>query len=151
CLDATTGKEVWSSAKVTDLKNGASIHLTQNGDSVLLYTDRGELIRARLTAKGYQEISRARVLEPTLPFGGRKVAWSPPAYANGHIFARNGKELICAALLGEPAQQYQGLHKEHQDLPDDLAKAKSPEERKQALTRLAALPRRFLELAEKSP
>jgi hypothetical protein len=126
CLDATTGKEVWSSAKVTDLKNGASIHLTQNGDSVLLYTDRGELIRAQLTAKGYQQISRARVLEPTMPFGGRKVAWSPPAYANGHIFARNGKELICAALLGEPAQQYQGLLKKHQDLPDELACRSSP-------------------------
>jgi outer membrane protein assembly factor BamB len=98
CLDATTGHEVWSSAKVTDLKNGASIHLTQNGDTVLLYTDRGELIRARLTAKGYREISRARVLEPTLPFAGRKVAWAPPAYANGHIFARSGKEIVCASL-----------------------------------------------------
>jgi outer membrane protein assembly factor BamB len=98
CLDAATGDEIWSSRTVTDLKNGASIHLTPNGDSVLLYTDRGELIRARLTANGYNEIGRARVLEPTMPFGGRKVAWSPPAYANGHIFARSGKELICASL-----------------------------------------------------
>jgi outer membrane protein assembly factor BamB len=98
CVDAATGDELWRSAKVTDLKNGASIHLTPNGDSVLLYTDRGELIRARLTPEGYHEISRARVLEPTMPFGGRKVAWAPPAYANGHIFARSGKELVCASL-----------------------------------------------------
>jgi outer membrane protein assembly factor BamB len=98
CLDANTGKKVWETSKVTDLKNGASIHLTPNGDSVLLYTDKGELIRARLTAQGYKEISRVAVLEPTLPFSGRKVAWSPPAYANGHIFVRNGKELICASL-----------------------------------------------------
>jgi outer membrane protein assembly factor BamB len=102
CLAASTGKQVWEATKVTDLKNGASIHLTANGDSVLLYTDRGELIRARLTAQGYQEISRAAVLEPTFPFGGRKVAWSPPAYANRHIFTRNGKELICASLAGKP-------------------------------------------------
>jgi hypothetical protein len=102
CVDASTGKPLWESAKVMDLKNGASIHLTPNGDTVLLYTDRGELIRARLTREGYQEISRVRVLEPTMPFAGRKVAWAPPAYANGHIFARNGKELICASLRTEP-------------------------------------------------
>src|SRR5262249_1912722 len=102
CLDASTGAQVWESAKVTDLKNGASIHLTPNGDSVLLYTDRGELIRARLTAGGYKEISRVTVLDPTFPFAGRKVAWPPPAYANRHIFARNGKELICASLAAKP-------------------------------------------------
>jgi outer membrane protein assembly factor BamB len=102
CLEASTGKLVWETTKVTDLKNGASIHLTANGDSVLLYTDKGELIRARLTAQGYREISRVAVLEPTFPFGGRKVAWSPPAYANRQIFVRNGKELICASLAGNP-------------------------------------------------
>jgi hypothetical protein len=87
---------------VTDLKNGASIHLTPNGDSVLLYTDEGKLIRAQLTADGYKEISRVAVLEPTFPFGGRKVAWCPPAYASRHIFARSGKELICASLAVKP-------------------------------------------------
>jgi outer membrane protein assembly factor BamB len=102
CLEASTGKQVWEAANVTDLKNGASIHLTANGDTVLLYTDKGELIRARLTAQGYKEICRVTVLEPTLPFGGRKVAWPPPAYANGHIFVRNGKELVCASLVAKP-------------------------------------------------
>ncbi len=101
CLDAT-GKKLWISDKVTDLKNGASIHITPNGDSYLLYTDRGELIRAELSAKGYKEISRAAVLEPTMPFGGRKLVWSPPAYADGCIFARSGKELVCAWLRATP-------------------------------------------------
>jgi len=102
CVDAATGEEVWRTAKVTDPKNGASIHLTPNGDSVLLYTDRGELIRARLTARGYEEIGRAALLEPTFPFAGRKVAWSAPAYANRHVFARSGKELVCASLAVKP-------------------------------------------------
>lgn len=102
CLDASTGQQIWESTKVTDLKNGASIHLTSNGDSVLLYTDRGELIRAQLTAEGYKEISRVSLLEPTFPFGGRNVNWSPPAYANRHVFARNSKELICASLAAGP-------------------------------------------------
>jgi outer membrane protein assembly factor BamB len=101
CLEANTGNQVWESSEVTDLINGASIHLTLNGDSVLLYTDRGELIRARLTDEGYEEISRASVLTPTFPFGGRNVAWAAPAYANGHIFARSGKELVCASLRAE--------------------------------------------------
>jgi outer membrane protein assembly factor BamB len=102
CIEASTGKQVWETDKVTDLANGASIHLTANGDSVLLYTNRGELIRAQLTSQGYHEISRVAVLEPTFPFAGRNVAWSPPAFANRHIFARNGKELVCASLAIEP-------------------------------------------------
>ncbi|MCI0361067.1 MAG: PQQ-binding-like beta-propeller repeat protein [Planctomycetaceae bacterium] len=102
CLDANSGKQIWESTKVTDLKSGASIHLTSCGDSVLLYTDKGELIRAQLTAQGFKETSRATVLEPTFPFAGRKVAWPAPAYANRHIFARSGKELVCASLAAEP-------------------------------------------------
>jgi hypothetical protein len=102
CLEASTGRQVWETFKVTDLKNGASIHLTANGDSVLLYTDKGELIRARLTVQGYQELGRVALLEPTFPFAGRKVAWPPPAYANRHIFVRNSKELICACLAVKP-------------------------------------------------
>ena len=98
CVAAGTGELVWETDKVTDVGNGASIHLTPNGDSVLLYTNKGELIRAQLTSESYHEISRVAVIEPTMPFGGRKVVWAPPAYANRHIFARNGKELICASL-----------------------------------------------------
>jgi outer membrane protein assembly factor BamB len=95
CLEARTGKQVWETDKVTDLKNGASIHLTAIGDSVLLFNDKGQLIRAQLTPRGYQEVSRAALLEPTYAFGGRKVAWTPPAYANRHVFARSDKELVC--------------------------------------------------------
>ena len=98
CVEASTGRQIWESDKVTALKSGASIHLTPNGNSVLLYTDKGELIRAQLTPEGYEEISRVAVLAPTFPFAGRNVAWSAPAYANRQIFARNGKELICASL-----------------------------------------------------
>jgi outer membrane protein assembly factor BamB len=102
CLEAKTGKQVWATDKVTDLKNGASIHLTPNGDSVFLFTDRGELIRAKLDSKGFKEISRAQLLEPTYSFAGRNVAWSPPSFANRCIFARNDKELICASLSAKP-------------------------------------------------
>jgi len=102
CLAAGTGEVIWKADQVTDLKNGASIHLTPNGESMFLYTDKGELIRAKLTPEGYREISRARLVEPVYPYGGRKVAWSPPAYANRHVFARTEKELVCASLAAQP-------------------------------------------------
>jgi hypothetical protein len=85
-----------------NLKNGASIHVTPNGDAVFLFTDKGDLIRARLAPQGYREISRARLLEPTYPFGDRKCAWTPPAYANRHVFARNDEELVCVSLAAQP-------------------------------------------------
>ena len=102
CLDAHTGKLVWETDKVTALKHCATIHLTRNGDSVLLFTDQGNLIRARLGPAGYQELSRVHLVDPTFLFAGRKLVWAPPAFANRHVFARNDKELVCASLAAEP-------------------------------------------------
>lgn len=102
CIDAKTGEQLWETNKVTDLKSGASIHLTPNGDSVLLYNERGELIRASLSREGYQELGRVALLRPTSPFGGRNCAWSPPAYANHHIFVRSDTELLCYPLAAKP-------------------------------------------------
>jgi hypothetical protein len=50
-----------------------------------------------------------------------------------------------------PAEQYQALLKERDQLPDELSKTKSADERKQILARLGKLPLRFLELAEQHP
>jgi hypothetical protein len=50
-----------------------------------------------------------------------------------------------------PAEQYQALLKERQDVPEELSKAKTEEERKKLLARLGKLPLRFLELAEQHP
>lgn len=101
CLEASTGNQLWETDKVTDLKSGASIHLTANGDTTLLYTDRGDLIRARLTPQGYQEISRTRVLEPPATWN-RNCAWAAPAYSHGRIYARTSRELVCESLVAEP-------------------------------------------------
>ena len=102
CVEAATGHVLWETNSVTSLKNGACVHLTLNGNSVLLFTDQGNLIRARLSPHGYQELGRARLLEPTHPCNGRNVVWPPPAYANRRVFTRNDKELVCAEL-GEPS------------------------------------------------
>jgi len=100
CLDALTGKQLWTTDKVTDKRTsfGPCVHLTSNAGSVLLYNDKGELIRAMLTPQGYQEISRALLLAPTYKFGGHLVNWAPPAYADGRVFARNENGIVCAEL-----------------------------------------------------
>ncbi len=100
CLDALTGQELWSTKKATDQRGafGPSIHLTPNGGTMFLYNDKGELIHARLTPQGYDEISRALLLAPVYKFGGHYVNWAPPAYAGGRVFARNEKEIVCAEL-----------------------------------------------------
>jgi hypothetical protein len=65
---------------------------------VLIFTDQGNLIRARLTPGKFQELGRAHLIDPTYPFGGKLVAWTPPAYANRHVFARSDAEIVCASL-----------------------------------------------------
>src|SRR5262245_25309577 len=50
-----------------------------------------------------------------------------------------------------PAEIYQALLKEQQNGSEDLAKARTPEERKQVQARLATLPLRFVEFAEGNP
>jgi outer membrane protein assembly factor BamB len=102
CLDAKTGKQIWETDKVTGTGNGSSIHLTPNAEDVFLYTDRGDLIVAKLSAQGYREISRAHLIDPTTPYSGRNVIWPPPAYANRHVFVRSDRELVCASLEAKP-------------------------------------------------
>lgn len=102
CLEAGTGKQVWQADHVTDLIGGSSIHMTPCGDSVFLFTDKGDLILAQLTPQSYREISRTHLLAPTSPYGGRLCAWTPPAFANRHVFARNDGDLICVSLAAEP-------------------------------------------------
>ena len=101
CLEAGTGKQVWGTTNVTELKFGASIHLTPNGDATFLSTDEGNLIIARLAPDGYHEISRVHLLKPTSDLMKRKLAWVPPIYANRCVFARNDEELICASLAAK--------------------------------------------------
>lgn len=104
CLDAATGKQLWQADQISDSKSGASIHITAVPSirCVLLFTDRGDLILARLTADGYQEVGRFHLLDPTADFGQKKMAWVPPAYSGQRAFARNDKELVCVSLAAEP-------------------------------------------------
>lgn len=100
CLDARTGDRVWENLTAVPRARWATIHFVQNGDKVWMFNERGDLMIARLTPQGYEEISRAHLLKPTtgqLP-QRNGVCWSHPAYAYKHVFARNDEELVCASL-----------------------------------------------------
>jgi outer membrane protein assembly factor BamB len=101
CLDPATGKELWHTDKVTDRKSGPSIHITPHGETAFLYTNLGELIHARLTRSGYEELSRTKLLTPVYMFSGRKISWSPAAYAHRCVFVRDEAEILCASLAAE--------------------------------------------------
>jgi hypothetical protein len=72
--------------------------LVKHADRFFLFNERGDLILARLSPQGYEEISRFHVLEPTNRTFGRPVVWSHPAFADQCVFARNDEELVCVGV-----------------------------------------------------
>ena len=95
-----TGKRLWETLEPLGGKGGqcATVFLVKNGERFFLFTDRGELIIAKLSPKGYEEIDRAQVIEPTGRAMGRDVIYSMPAFANKRMYVRNDRELICVSL-----------------------------------------------------
>ena len=103
CLNLKTGERIWETMEVTKEKaRWASGFIVRHGDRYFINNDRGELIIAKLSAQGYQEISRTQLIKPTSNPGNRRelgvVNWSHPAYANRHIVARNDEEIISVSL-----------------------------------------------------
>jgi len=72
--------------------------ITRHRDRFFLFTETGDLVIARLTPRGYEEVSRAHLLEPTNTAFGRPVVWCAPAYANRAILVRNDAEVIRVSL-----------------------------------------------------
>jgi len=108
CLDAQTGVRVWETQEVTrENARWASAFITRQGDRFFINNDRGELIIAELSPRGYREIDRTHLIEPTTPPGNKReknaVNWVLPAYANRHMVIRNDREIIRASLERTPA------------------------------------------------
>ena len=103
CLELGTGEQVWEDRTAVAENNFATIHLIRNGKRIWMFNERGELIISRLTPEGFEEISRAKLIDPTLEQLRQRegVTWSHPAFAYRHIFARNDKELVAADLSSE--------------------------------------------------
>jgi outer membrane protein assembly factor BamB len=98
------GERLWETSDPVSGKKpqgSGTAFLVKNGDRFFLFNEMGELVIAKLSPKGCDEISRAKLLEPTNSAFGRDVVWSHPAFANKCIFARNDKEIICVNLAAE--------------------------------------------------
>ena len=101
CLKMETGERVWETLQATtsgEPVRWANAFIVKNGDRFFLFNEKGDLIIAKLSPRGYEEISRAHLLEPTNKDCGRPVVWSHPAFANRRVYARNDKEIICVDL-----------------------------------------------------
>jgi outer membrane protein assembly factor BamB len=103
CLKLQTGERLWETFAATTghPERWANAFLIKNGDRFFLSNEQGDLIIAKLTPKGYDEISRAHLLDPTNTDPRRAVVWSHPAFANKSVYARNDKELVCVSLAAE--------------------------------------------------
>lgn len=106
CLKLEDGKRVWMDLRATGsekepTERWANAFLTPNGDRWFLFNEKGDLIIAKLTPQGYEEIDRAHVLEPTGKALQRRIVWSHPAFADKCMFVRNDKEIVCVSLAAE--------------------------------------------------
>ena len=101
CLDLLTGDRIWQSDQAVPRARWATIHFVRNGKHVWMFNEKGELIISKFSPKGFEEISRAKLIDPTrdqLPSRRGGVCWSHPAFAGKHVFARNDNEILCVDL-----------------------------------------------------
>ena len=107
-VDLTTGERLWSSDQLVPEDRWASSHLVQHEDRAFISVETGDLVIARFTPTGYEEIDRTHLLTPTTRTRGggsnrfrqhdRPVLWAHPAFANGHVIARNDAEVVRVSL-----------------------------------------------------
>ncbi len=94
CLDASNGRRLWETEKATGKGRWWNAFIIPHEDRYFLHNEQGDLIIANLTPKGYEEISRAKLIEPTRRVQRRMTIWSHPAFALKSVFARNDKEIV---------------------------------------------------------
>jgi outer membrane protein assembly factor BamB len=88
CIEIETGKVLWSKEKVG--KYHAAMLRTGN-DKLLLLSDLGDLVLFDPNPQEYKELARTKVVK------GEQI-WAHPALANGKVYFRDEKELICLQM-----------------------------------------------------
>jgi outer membrane protein assembly factor BamB len=110
-VDITSGERRWETLEPTTGgerrgKHGTAFLVrhrppgreTPSEGRTWIFSETGDLILASLTPKGYEEIGRTHLLDPTNECFGREVVWSHPAFAHRCCFVRNDRELLCVSL-----------------------------------------------------
>jgi hypothetical protein len=85
CMKYDTGEVMWQHRGL-----GCGSLMIANGRLIVL-GEKGDLVVAKATPAGYQELARSPFLE------GR--CWTVPVLLNGHVYGRNAAgKLVCARL-----------------------------------------------------
>lgn len=101
CVALATGKKLWSTfAMSKGERNSAwgNVFTIRHQDRYFHANDQGDLILAKMSPAGFEEISRAHLIEPSQDVSGRVLVWSHPAFANRSIYLRNDNEIRCYSL-----------------------------------------------------
>ncbi len=97
CFELKTGKKVWDDGNRMTPK-GRNPHAAMvwlgDGDRAIILNSDGDLVLARLGPAGYNEQSRAHIIDPT-----DQQIWAHPAYAGSRAFARSDAEIVCVSLV----------------------------------------------------
>ena len=80
CIDASTGKRVWQEPRF------GKGNMISAGGKLFMSTMKGEVVIARASPAGYQELGRKLVVETTR---------QAPALSDGRLYLRDGKEIVC--------------------------------------------------------
>lgn len=99
-IELPSGKRLWSSGGPVGkqpVANGTAF-IVKNGDRFFFFAETGHLVIGKLSKEKYEEIDRAKLLEPTGKAFNQKRVWCMPAFADKKMYVRNDKELICVDL-----------------------------------------------------
>ena len=105
-IDATDGARLWQSDRMNAQDRWATTYFVRNRDRWFVTNDSGDLMIARFSPEGYEEIDRTHLLTPTTRtqggatgrWGDRAVLWAHPAFANRHVVVRNDAEIVRLSL-----------------------------------------------------
>ena len=85
-MELKTAKVKW---RFPGLRAGT---VTLAGKELIILTDRGEILRGPASPETFVPTARAQLMGATVR--------AYPALANGKLYARNDKQLICVSLTG---------------------------------------------------
>ncbi len=94
------GEHIWTNNDVMgDRSQGnETAFFVKHEDRFFLFTEKGELVIAKISPEGVKVLDRAKIIEPTNNAFGRPVVWCAPAFAGTRMYVRNDEECLCVEL-----------------------------------------------------
>ena len=95
CFELATSKVIWTDTnRMTPRGRNPQANMVWLGESdrAVVLNSNGELLLIRLSPKGYEELSRKKIIGET---------WAHPAFAGEFIYARDDSQITCWPLTTE--------------------------------------------------